>query len=305
MSHPAAGPEKALADDAATSAAIVTPSYSGDFERCRLLCESMDRFVTGHSRHVLLVAGHDLARFRALESARRTVVDERDLLPSWLHAVRDPTSLFRRHAWLSTRLAPLRGWHVQQLRRIAVAEKLPEASLVYCDSDVVFLRPFDCGAFWRGDALRLYRRDGALSAMRGTDHMNWSINAGYALGLPPAQQSTHDYITTLIAWRRDAVLGMIARIEAEHQRHWVEAIAINRQFSECILYGRYADEVLGGAGHFHDDRELCRVYWSGPGLDEAGMRDFIAGMEPFQVAVGIQSFTGTNLDPVRKLLDRA
>lgn len=302
MSGPATSPANALADATTMSAVIVTPSYSGDFERCRLLCESVDRFVTGHTRHVLLVAGHDVARFRALESERRIVIDERDLLPSWLHAVRDPVSLFRRHVWLSTRLAPLRGWHVQQLRRVAIAEKLEEEILVYCDSDVVFLKPFDCGALARGDAVRLYRRDGALSAMRGTDHMNWSVNAGFALGLPAGQGSDHDYITTLIAWRRDAVLGMLARIEEKHRRHWVEAIVINRQFSECILYGRYVDEVLDGAGHFHDNRDLCRVYWSGPGLDEAGMRAFIDGMKPYQVAVGIQSFTGSNLDPLRALL---
>lgn len=284
------------------TAAIVTPSYAGDFDRCRLLCDSVDRFVAGAPHHYLLVAGHDVARFRALEMPRRTVIDERDLLPSWLHAVRDPTSLFRRHVWLSTRLAPLRGWHVQQLRRIAIAGRLQETTLVYCDSDVVFLKPFDCAAFWRDGALRLYRRDGALAELHGTDHASWSANAGRALGLPPDQRSTHDYITTLIAWRRETVLGMIERIEARHGRHWIEAVAAGRRFSECLLYGRYVDEVLAGAGHFHDDRELCRVYWSGPGLDAAGMRDFAAGMAPHQVAIGIQSFTGGDLAPLRRLV---
>lgn len=282
--------------------AIVTPSYAGDFERCQLLCRSMDRFVAGSPRHYILVAGHDVARFRALEAPHRTIIDERDLLPPWLHAVRDPTSMFQRHVWLSTRLAPLRGWHVQQLRRIAIAQKLEETALVYCDSDVVFLKPFDCASFWRDDRLRLYRRDNALASLGGTDHREWTINAGFALGLPPERVSLHDYITTLIAWRRTAVLGMIAHIEAAHNRHWIEAIAINRKFSECILYGRYVDEVLDGVGHFHDDRELCRVYWSGPGLDEAGLHDFVDGMEPHQVAVGIQSFTGSNLDALRKLI---
>ncbi len=61
------------------------------------------------------------ALFRQLETARRTVIDVRDLLPSWLHSFRDPTSLFRRRIWLSLRTAPLRGWHVQQMRRIAIA----------------------------------------------------------------------------------------------------------------------------------------------------------------------------------------
>lgn len=282
--------------------AIVTPSYAADFERCRLLCESVDRFVAGAPHHYLLVAGHDVALFRKLESARRTVVDERDLLPSFLHAVRDPTSLFRRHVWLSARLAPLRGWHVQQLRRIAIAEKLDEPTLVYCDSDMVFLRPFDCAAFRRGEALRLYRREGVLPAIEGTDHKAWAANAGVTLGLPPGVGAGHDYITTLIAWRRQAVLGMIDRIETVHQHRWIEAVASTRRFSECILYGRYVDEVCGGAGHFHDDREFCRIYWWGPGLDERGMADFVAGMEPHQVAVGIQSFTATDLGPLRKFL---
>jgi hypothetical protein len=46
--------------------AIVTASYAPDFERCRLLCETMDRFVSGFSKHYLLVEHGDVATFRAL-----------------------------------------------------------------------------------------------------------------------------------------------------------------------------------------------------------------------------------------------
>ena len=141
---------------------LVTPSYAGDFERCRLLCESIDRFVTGFEKHYLLVAGFDVGLFRQLESPRRVVIDERDLLPPWLHSLRDPTSLFRRHVWLSMRTPPLRGWHVQQLRRIAIAGKVTQSAILYCDSDVIFLRPFDLSSLWRDGMLRFYRQDGAL-----------------------------------------------------------------------------------------------------------------------------------------------
>ncbi|MCV0352133.1 MAG: DUF6492 family protein [Nitratireductor sp.] len=284
------------------NAAIVTPSYAGDFERCRLLCESMDRYVTGYTRHYLLVASHDVELFRALETDRRVVVDERDLLPSWLHAVRDPTSLFRRHVWLSTRLAPLRGWHVQQLRRIAFAEKATEDALVYCDSDVVFLKPFDCGDFWRDGQMRLYRKSGGMHSLMDMGHRDWLANAGRALDLPAGQTSDHDYITTLIAWRRETVLDMLRRIETVHGRPWINVVASDRRFSECILYGRYVDEVLNGEGHFHDDRALCHIYWLGPELDETGIERFIAGMEPYQVAIGIQSFTETSLEPLRRVI---
>ena len=203
---------------------------------------------------------------------------------------------------MSTKLAPLRGWHVQQLRRIAFAQTATEDTLIYCDSDVVFLKPFDCGAFRQDGLTRLYRRNGGMHSLVDLGHREWSANAARALGLPAEQTSEHDYITTLIAWRRESVLGMLGHIETVHGKPWIETVAADRRFSECILYGRYVDEVLKGEGHFHDDRALCHVLWFGRALDTAGMEDFIAEMEPYQVAIGIQSFIETDLEPLRRLI---
>ena len=109
------------AANTAGTAAIVTASYAPDFERCRLLCETIDRFVTGAPRHYILVEQRDVALFRQLETRNRMVISERDLLPDWLRPYNDPLSLFSRRIWLSRSTQPLRGWHVQQLRRIAIA----------------------------------------------------------------------------------------------------------------------------------------------------------------------------------------
>jgi hypothetical protein len=266
---------KPARETSAPSAAVVTASYAPDFERCRLLCETMDEFVSGASHHYLLVESRDVALFRQLETPSRTVVDERDLLPSWLHAWWDPWSRFRRRIWL-----------------------------VYCDSDVAFLRPFDCSAFWHGGSARLFRRDDALLQPVDGDHRIWSRNAGLALGIAEPEISPHDYIATLIAWRRDTLVGMCHQIEQVHGRHWVETIGRARKFSECMLYGRYADETLGGAGHFDDAHEFCRVYWNGPALSDDEFRDFVAGMAPEQVAIGMQSFIGTDLSRIRRLISR-
>ncbi|WP_336055839.1 DUF6492 family protein [Nitratireductor sp. CH_MIT9313-5] len=280
-------------------AAIATPSYGPDLDRCRLLCESIDRHVTGMDKHYLLVSGRDAARFKVLEGPHREVIDERDILPAWLHDLPDPTSFFRRRIWVSTRLPPLRGWHVQQLRRIAIAAYVPQETIAYCDSDVLFLKDFNLSQFWHGGALRLYRRDDALP--KDGDHLVWSANAGKTLGLPAQPVPAHDYISTVIAWRRDTVLSMIRHIESRHATSWVQAVAHDRKFSECILYGRYVDEVLQGAGHFHAEESLCQVYWDGPSLDEEGLEQFAASMSPRQVAIGIQSFTGTDLHTLRRL----
>lgn len=285
-------------------AAIVTASYAPDFDRCRLLCETMDRFVSGVSKHYLLVEHSDVARFRALETARRIVVDECDLLPPWLRSFRDPTSLFRRRVWLSAKTMPLRGWHVQQLRRIAIAAHAGEDVLVYCDSDVAFLKPFDCGAFGRGGLVRLFRRDNALEDVDAREQVTWSRNAGAVLGIAAPAVSPHDYIATLIAWRRSAVAGMCRRIEDQTGRHWASALGLKRKFSECMLYGRYVDEVLGGDGHFHGSEEFCRVHWTGRPMSDAEFHAFVDGMAPEQVAIGMQSFIGTDLGRIRGLLER-
>lgn len=284
------------------AAAVVTASYAPDFERCRLLCETLDRHAVGWACHYLLVEPRDVALFRRLEGPRRRVVDERALLPGWLRPFDDPSSLFRRRVWLGLRSLPLRGWHVQQLRRIAIAAHVAEDLLVYCDSDVVFLKPFDCAAFRCGGETRLFRRDGALAAPDLARHRAWSRNAGRALGVAAPEVSLNDYITTLIAWHRPTVTRMCAHIEAVGGRGWVETLGRMRDFSECLLYGRYVDEVLAGAGHFHDAREFCRVHWTGQPLSDEGLRAFVAGMAPYQAAIGLQSFIGTDLGRVQTAL---
>ncbi|UVK38704.1 hypothetical protein LHFGNBLO_005915 [Mesorhizobium sp. AR10] len=284
------------------TAAVVTASYAPDFERCRLLCETLDRHVSGVAHHYVLVEHRDVALFRQLENGHRTVVDERDLLPRWLHVFDDPLSLFRRRIWLSLKTMPLRGWHVQQLRRIAIAAYASEDVLIFCDSDVAFLKPFDTNVFWRDGKVRLFRRDGVLSGDGHDEHRIWSRNAGSALGIDPSRVSTHDYISTLIAWRRQTVTAMCAEIEKVHGRNWVQVVGSARKFSECMIYGRYVDDVLAGAGHFHGSQEFCRVHWTGEALSDEEFRRFVAAMAPEQVAIGMQSFIGTDIGRIRRLI---
>jgi hypothetical protein len=285
-----------------TSAAIVTASYAPDFDRCRLLCETLDRYASGTKHHYLLVEHSDIQLFRRLEGPNRTVVDEKDILPRWLHVFSDPLSLYSRRIWLSLKAPPLRGWHVQQLRRIAIAAHISEDVLVYCDSDVAFLKPFDLGAFQRDGKVRLFRRDNAFSSGAPDQHGIWSSNAGRLLGIAQPAVSPHDYISTLIAWRRASVVDMCAHIEKLHGRHWVEALAADRRFSECLVYGRFVDEVIGGKDHFHGAEEFCRVHWTGEALSDEAFRSFVAAMTPEQVAIGMQSFIGTDLGRIRRLL---
>ena len=287
------------------SVAIITPSYVADFERCRLLCDSIDANVSGIAAHYILVDNDDYPVFSELQGARRHVINEREILPSWLRVMGGGTSSHGRKLWLSTRTWPMRGWHVQQLRRIAIAAHIDDDALLYCDSDMFFVRPFDAATLWRNDALRLYRKPGGITA--GMDeHRKWLKAARRLLALPDAGLPQDDYINNLVSWRRQAVLEMCAHIEAVTGRDWLSAIGRNRTFSECLIYGLYADEIAGeGAGHWHADQGLCLTYWEGGALDHKAFEAFIDQMADDQVAVGVQSFTETDPLMLRQLLERA
>src|SRR5258708_428985 len=63
---------------------LVPPPYGRDLERCALLCESVDRYVTSFATHYLIVPDDELALFARFNTATREVLPVSQLLPSWL-----------------------------------------------------------------------------------------------------------------------------------------------------------------------------------------------------------------------------
>ncbi len=285
--------------------AVVTASFSRDLERCRLLCDSLDANLLGKWRHYILVDHADVGLFKPLESKNRVIVDERDILPRWLRAFNDPFSSDKRRIWLSPFTPPLRGWHVQQLRRLGIGRMLDEDLLFSVDSDVVLVKKFDPVLLWLGENMRFYRRDRAITAEM-QEHVAWSKRAGRLL-LPDRSEGEppfHDYINTLIGWRRDTLLALLDHIETVNGVSWARAVARNRRISECTIYGRFVDDVLEGQGHTPDPRALCHVMWGDADKETrlADLSEFVTTMVPGQVGIGVQSFIGHGIEEIRKAL---
>ncbi len=294
-----------LAPDAGI--AIITPSYHGDLERCRLLCDTLDQAGGERWHHLILVADGDLPLFREFAGPRRQIIPDSAYMPHWLKPVRGPIS--GRMRWFSFNplrpVWPMSGWHVQQIRKLFVARLTEAPLLLMADSDTVFIKPVTTQALVRDGKARLYRRQAGITAtdLSHGKHLGWLQSTGQLLGLEAQPLPTDDYINNLVTWRRDVALALIDHVETRAGRDLAAAMGRHRGFSEYLLYGQFADRILGGkAGHWHSEQSLGHTYWSGAALDDQGLDQFLAKMEPQQIAFGIQSFTRTSLDLIRRRL---
>lgn len=290
--------------------AIATPSYRGDLERCRLLCASIDHFVTGLSTHYLLVEDRDVPMFSSLAGPKRRIIAESAMFPSWLRSWPDPLSLGRRRLWsgvgaLRRGLVPLRGWHTQQLRKLALPRHVPEEVLLYADSDAIFLRPYDLSQQVGPDGVRLYRKPGGIDASLRR-HVKWTQATARLLALPEPALPADDYINNLPTWTAANGRALLAHVEATTGREWFSAVAADRDLSEMMLYGMFVDQVMGKAsGHAVTPDELSRTFWGHADVGPDTFRDLSKLLGAGQVSIGVQSFIGVSLDDLWNVFRQA
>ncbi len=267
---------------ATTDMALFTKSYAGDFEHCVRLCASIDRHMA-NVPHYLVVDRVDAPLFSQLVRGRRNLLISENYLPELFQI-----SVLGRRLWLTPYGPPVRGWIQQQLAKLAVIATLPEKAVVLVDSDVVFVRPLPLEAVLQGGRTRLYRVPGEGQSPK---HKIWHRVAARLLGLQPRDYFGADYINTVIAWRPDVVRALLPHIRRSTRLPWRMALTWRFRFSECLLYGIFADHVPGPQSDllFADEMSLCHCCW-GYDLDSPeGRAAFLRDLEPQHAAVLIQS----------------
>ena len=181
-------------------ASLLTLSYSGDYDCCRLLCDSIDRFAAPDLSHRLFVPTRDMPLFAPLGGVKRTIgSQDRDLLPFWLKKMPMPgprlrqwLRLPRRNLYLSLYTPPLRGWIAQQIMKISAAADSPTEIVLHVDSDGIFVRPLTAEFLTRPDgAVRFYRNPHRETL---ATHILWREVACRLLGLDAKTLDPGDYI---------------------------------------------------------------------------------------------------------------
>lgn len=279
----------------ALSYALVTPSYWADVERCRMLVESVERWTAPDLKHYLVIARRDVPLFRSMLSARTELVVVEDIVPRWLFRVPGI-----RHFWLSLKTLPVKNWILQQIVKLSVPSHATEDILLYADSDMFFIAPYEPRKFERDGKVPLFVETGQRGLIPNND--KWQAVASQMLGIPSEESCDTNFINQLICWRRQTVLDMLRRVEDVSGHEWARSVAPLRGFSEYVLYGVYATRILGEASqHWQDPVIRTNNYWGTTPLSLEALREFQRGCAPHHHSAMISAKSNTDIADIRRV----
>lgn len=277
------------------TAGIVTPSYRGDLAACRTLCRSIDRFAAPEIKHLMIVPKADLPLFAELASPRRQIITAESIQPWWLIGLPMPSQdwcrrlhLPRREVLFNCKGLPVRGWIVQQLRKVVAATIAPFDLILFIDSDNVMFRPLRREHYFIGERIRFFRNPGEANL---ASHNKWHHAAARLLGLPDTPYFGADYIDPAPFWQKRVAEAMTARIAEVTGIDWRLALARSQHLAEYILYGVYSDHILGedAAGHTGTTQSLAFSRWSGTFQNREEAVAFLDRAQPHHIICNLQS----------------
>jgi len=283
------------------SLSLVTCSYGPDLGRGRLLCESVARHVHRSIEHVLVVPRRDRDAFETLANDRTRVVAAESILP-----VRAWQLPFQRRWWLTDCSPPVRGWIMQQIIKLSLPAGCDSDVYVMADSDVAFIRPFTKDHIIKDGLVRQHAIHGGLILADGSPNEKnkiWHRKAGELLGIPLQDNYGSDYIGQVMPWRRDVLLKLHRHLEEVNGMDWHWLLCRTLHFVEGVIYGVFAEHVLGEAsGHYIDREDMCHCSWTRVLKNPEQVREFLAEVPAHMVAVHVQSNLGFDVQSYEEVL---
>lgn len=271
--------------------AIITPSYAQDFERCRILVESVRRHASSLD-HYLVVDHRDERLFAELRGRRTHVVAKQDILPWWLHQL----SSYPRW-WLSLKGYPVRSWMIQQIVKLSADAITDADGCIFIDSDAFLIRGFDPRAAERDGKTPLFRE----ILPEETSYSNrCHVVGAELLGRPVEERYRTGYVTNVVTWDRANVIALQRHIEQTTGRGWIESLCGLDTMSEYVVYGMFCESVLREAsGHYQESTVKTLNYWGSSPLDHGALRALREGLRSEHIGVMISSRSNTAVEAIR------
>jgi hypothetical protein len=277
------------------SYALITPSFRLDFERCKLLVESAERWVAPHVHHYLVIDRRDVPMFSPLGSSRTSILVVEDIIPPWLFRL--PGT---RRFWFSFRTLPVRNWILQQIVKLSIPSAVEKDVLLCTDSDTFFVAPYDPRTLERDGKVPLFVETGQRGLIKSNDE--WHRVAASLLGMEPEPSYDTNYIGNVIPWRRDTGLALQRRIAEVAGKPWQLALSQQMVFAEYILYGMFSHRMPEhSAGQWDDGTLRTLTYWGTTPLGIAGLEELKAQRLPHHHSVMVSAKSRTPVADIRKV----
>ncbi len=281
--------------------AVITPSYNLDFARCKLLCRSMDAFLSGPWQHYIVVDPVDMPLFASLAGPRRSIINKADILPDNMRYLGKLPFMRLGRLWWSWRHGPVFGWQMQQFVKIFMAASVKEEAIAICDSDILFLKSFNVSNLGRRGQVRFAIADSPQS-------LQYSLitNTLAILGLKENEPRNFALDDPIVTWHRPTVVAMQNYLTALHHKPWHEAIGSKLMFSEFQMYALFVEYIQKDNPFiYRESSYFTKTLWTKQMASETNLTDFCGDLEANQVAVCIQSLIGINESKIEQQFELA
>lgn len=257
--------------------AFVTQSYKPDFDVCKLLCKSIDRF-SPNVDHYIFVNDEDVKLFKSLQYKNHYVLGKSTILP-WFF-IRFPFKIAGHIFYLSPFTIPMREWIMQQICKLGVFEVLGNQydAVFNIDSETILLKNFDINSLYKDGKYRLYRTDNVLLEDAHFEYCK-SIKKFFGNKAPSDDKLyKYNYMDMPVCFVKDSLQEMLKLIAKNSiYKNWKLALANTYRFSENYTYGNYVINVEGEKNHYLTSQKIIPVlhsknYKNGDSLYQAIMQ---------------------------------
>lgn len=187
---------------------------------------------------------------------------------------------------------------MQQVAKLAAVYAVETDTIMFIDSDVIFIKDFNPDHTMQDGKARLFRQEGAGNRPMQS---KWHIRAAKLLGIEEKPYYGSGYISPLTCWHCNSILLLHKRIEETHKTPWQTMIYNSLHFSEYILYGIFVEHVLQDHEyHYYADTSLTLIFYGADSVKN-GLDNHLKRLEPQHCALTIQS--NLKLDPKKYIIE--
>lgn len=233
--------------------AIITQSYKNDFNECKLLCESIDRFAPSIP-HFIFVNDEDIELFQELRYGNHQVLKKSTILPKYL--IRIPWKIMGHHFHISLFTIPVREWIIQQICKLGVFDVIGKDFDVALniDSETVLMKPLKLNNIYNDRKWLMYR----VPNVNEPSHDEYCNAAQKLLHITKnIEDFNHwNYMNTPVVFVRENVEALLKTIGKGYLGGWKRRLCNTYRFSEYYTYAIFTEHILRFKNHFITDKHI-------------------------------------------------